>query len=334
MDTQSLYRDHTKQAKDYNFGISSLPWVSGRDVAGFIDQVSDSVTNFSPRDAVFTLTDYTSARCGAFQDYCIAHHASVALIPPNLTFEEAASIPVGAITAGVALKRYTGISPKDHNALQKESQDWVLVWGGVTCTGYYVVQLASLYGYKVISVAGKDNLDYVRQAGADVVLDREMEDEDLVAVIRRATSGQLSYAFDAVGPVTAGLCLQVMDTGKSCGKKTLVALAGIPKQAKTAGKGGQPLELSSRILVNTPEIKVKIFHSDPEFGQELLQELTTYLINGQLQVPRIRIMDGGLEDVNKGLSLLKKGEISGSKLVIRVDRTAESQGGLHYHGWL
>jgi Zn-dependent alcohol dehydrogenase len=161
-----------------------------------------------------------------------------------------------------------------------------------------------------------------------------MNDTELVDTIQQATSGQLSYAFDAVGPGTAGLCLQAMNTGKSNGNKTLVALAGIPKHAKTAARGGQPVELSKGIFVNMPEIKVKVFHNDPEFGQELLRELTTYLINGQLRVSRIKIMDGGLEDVNKGLSLLKEGQISGSKLVIRVDRTPDAQGDLHYHGWL
>lgn len=308
--------------------------MSGRDVAGVVDLIGDAVTNLAVGDAVFTLTDYTRPQCGAFQDYCIAHHASVVKIPSGLTFEEAAAVPVGVITAAVALQRYMGLHLRNSRQ-PRDEREWILVWGGATCTGYFAIQLANLYGYRVVAVAGQRNRDYVYEAGAEIVLDREESPSSIVHEIRRVTSGSLKYAFDSVGGETAGLCVQALDGGGAGpASKYLAALAGVPARAKKVRQDGTPLELSDGSIVHIPEIKVKMFHTDIEFGAGLISELTKFLEAAQLRIPRIMVMGGGLEVVNEGISLLKKGRISGCKLVIRVDRTRDRIDSIQYCGWL
>ncbi|KAL3482899.1 chaperonin 10-like protein [Aspergillus germanicus] len=312
------------QSKAYNFGITSLPWVNRRDASGVIEEVGDDVSSFYFGDAVFTLTDYTNSHAGSYQEFFIAAASSIATIPSGMSFESAAAVPVAAITAAISLQRCMGITPSPPRSPLGNERQWLLIWGGATSTGYMAIQLAKIYGLSVIAVASPANYEYLRQAGADVVLDRNGPDEALRR-IQEITRGKLWLAFDPVGSTTARLCARALCEESGQPMSVLVALAGTPEDV-TEGPIFNTISL--------PTVKVKLFHNEPVFGSRLLQELTAYLADGRLKPPRISFLSGGFEAVNLGLLRLRNKEISEQKLVIRVDETRHSTGLRHDLGWL
>ena len=131
----------------------------GGDVAGQIEAVGKNVTQFKPGDEVFGLCN------GAFAEYCLGR-SKLALKPANMTFEQAASVPVAAITALQGLRDSGKIQPG-----QK-----VLINGASGGVGTFAVQIAKSLGAEVTGVCSTRNLDMVRSLGADHVIDYTKED--------------------------------------------------------------------------------------------------------------------------------------------------------------
>jgi NADPH:quinone reductase-like Zn-dependent oxidoreductase len=133
----------------------------GVDYAGTIEAVGKSVTNFKPGDEVF------GARNGSLAQYvCARADRAVALKPTNMTFEQAGSVAVAAITA------LQGLRDKGHvQAGQK-----VLINGASGGVGTFAVQIAKSLGAEVTGVCSTRNLDLVRSIGADHVIDYTKED--------------------------------------------------------------------------------------------------------------------------------------------------------------
>ena len=132
----------------------------GTDVAGIVEAVSSSVTQFKPGDEVF------GAAPGAYAEYAIAREDRLALKPANCSFEEAGTIGIAATTALQALRDKGGLQPG-----QK-----VLINGAGGGVGTFAVQLAKALGAEVTAVTSTENLDLVRRLGADHVVDYTKED--------------------------------------------------------------------------------------------------------------------------------------------------------------
>jgi NADPH:quinone reductase-like Zn-dependent oxidoreductase len=148
----------------------------GADLAGRVEAVGSSVMQFQPGDAVFGCVT------GAFAEYVCACETAFALKPTNLSFEEAASIPVVAFTALQGLRDTGQIQPG-----QK-----VLVNGASGGVGTFAVQLAKSFGAEVTGVCSTRNVDMVRSIGADHVIDYMQADF--------TKQGQLyDLIYDAVG---------------------------------------------------------------------------------------------------------------------------------------
>jgi len=134
--------------------------VLGRDVAGTIVAVGSAVTRFAAGDEVFGFSK------GSFAEYAVAHEAKLARKPANATFEQAAVIPVSALTA------LQGLSDVGH---LKPGQK-VLVIGASGGVGSYAVQIAKAFGAEVTGVCSTAKLDLVRSLGADHVIDYTRDD--------------------------------------------------------------------------------------------------------------------------------------------------------------
>src|SRR6267378_4111525 len=132
----------------------------GVDVAGRVEAVGRNVTQFKPGDQVFGVCR------GAFAEYACAMEDKLALKPPNLSFEDAAAVPVAAITALQALR--------DKGKLQPGHK--VLVDGASGGVGTFAVQIAKSFGAEVTAVCSTRNVDTARSLGADHVLDYTQED--------------------------------------------------------------------------------------------------------------------------------------------------------------
>src|SRR5215212_1237788 len=132
----------------------------GRDVAGEVAAVGSLVTQFKPGDAVF------GACGGAFAEYTSASESALVIKPDNVTFEQAASVPVAAMTALQGLRDKGRIQPG-----QK-----VLINGASGGVGTFAVQIAKSFGAEVTGVCSTRNVEMVRSIGADQVIDYTRED--------------------------------------------------------------------------------------------------------------------------------------------------------------
>jgi NADPH:quinone reductase-like Zn-dependent oxidoreductase len=154
------------------YGLTGTPYVAraltglrkpksnsvGADIAGTVEAVGKNITQFRPGDEVF-------GRSGAFAEYVCVGEA-VAPKPANLTFEEAAAVPVAAITALQGLR--------DKGQLQPGQK--VLINGASGGVGTFAVQIAKAFGAEVTGVCSTGKVDLVRSLGADHVIDYTKED--------------------------------------------------------------------------------------------------------------------------------------------------------------
>src|SRR6202171_2086787 len=134
--------------------------IPGHDIAGRVEAIGRNVTQFKPGDDVF------GACRGAFAEYVCAMEDKLARKPANSSFEDAASLPVAALTALQGLRDKGRIQPG-----QK-----VLVDGASGGVGTFAVQIAKSFGAEVTAVCSSRNVDTARSIGADLVIDYTRED--------------------------------------------------------------------------------------------------------------------------------------------------------------
>jgi NADPH:quinone reductase-like Zn-dependent oxidoreductase len=134
-----------------------LPWIPGHEFSGVVEQIGNDVAAWVPGDAVFGAT--TGA--GGYAEYLAVKASAIARKPSNLSFEEAASVPVAAQTA------WEGIFTHGH---LKKGQT-ILIHGGAGAVGAYAVQLASHAGATIIATASGGDEAYLKSLGASRVID-------------------------------------------------------------------------------------------------------------------------------------------------------------------
>src|SRR5258707_7174430 len=169
-----------------------LPWTPGHEFAGVVERTGKNVTGFAAGDPVFG--DSTS---GAYAEYVKAKPAVIARKPSNLTFEEAASVPVASQTAWQAL--FT------HGHLTKGQT--VLIHGGAGAVGAYAVQLAAHTGATVIVTARGGDEAFLKSIGANCVIDYRS------AKFENQLSRKVDVVFDLVGGDTQTRSFAVLKEG-------------------------------------------------------------------------------------------------------------------------
>jgi len=156
----------------------NLPWIPGHEFSGVIEKIGGDVAAFVLGDAVFGVSEM-----GAYAEYLAIKPATIAKKPSNLTFEEAASVPVAAQTA------WQGIFTHGH----LEKGQTILIHGGAGAVGAYAVQLASHADATVIATAGGDDEAYLKSIGATQVIDYRK------AQFEKVLREKVDMVFDIVG---------------------------------------------------------------------------------------------------------------------------------------
>jgi NADPH:quinone reductase-like Zn-dependent oxidoreductase len=162
-DRQLLRGDFLIRLMGYGL-LKSRIKIFGSDIAGRIEAVGKNVKQFQPGDEVFG--EITECGLGGFAEYVCVPEYALALKPTNISFEEAAAVPIAAVTALQGLRDKGRIQPG-----QK-----VLIIGASGGVGTFAVQIAKYFGAEVTGVCSTRNLDMVRSIGADLVIDYTQED--------------------------------------------------------------------------------------------------------------------------------------------------------------
>jgi NADPH:quinone reductase-like Zn-dependent oxidoreductase len=162
----NAYDWHTMRAKPFlvrlmGFGLlKPKNGILGADIAGRIEAVGKNAKQFQPGDEVFGTVR------GGFAEYVCAREEKLALKPTNLSFEEAAAVPMAALTALQGLR--------DKGKIQKGQK--VLINGASGGVGTFAVQIAKSFEAEVTGVCSTTKMDLVRSMGADHVIDYTQED--------------------------------------------------------------------------------------------------------------------------------------------------------------
>lgn len=138
--------------------------ILGSDIAGLVEAVGEGVTHFQPGDAVFG--DLSDHGRGGFAEYVAVPETALAQKPANVSFEQAAAVPMTAVTALQGLRDKGNLRPGQH----------VLINGASGGVGTFAVQIAKALGAEVTAVASTRNMEMVRAIGADHVIDYTQED--------------------------------------------------------------------------------------------------------------------------------------------------------------
>lgn len=178
--------------------------VLGFELAGVIEEVGKEVKSFKRGDSVF-------ASCGlafgAYAEYkCLPENHLISLKPSNMSFEEAATIPIGGLTALGFLKQ-AGVKKGKH----------VLIYGASGSVGTFAVQIAKSYGAEVTAVCSTANVHLVQMLGADRVVDYTRQDFT-------ALESRFDIVFDAVGKTSKSACKHLLKPGGR-----YVSVTGSPK---------------------------------------------------------------------------------------------------------
>jgi NADPH:quinone reductase-like Zn-dependent oxidoreductase len=139
--------------------------VIGADIAGRVESVGKDIKKFRTGDEVFGAS-FQGKGLGGFAEYVCSTEDRLALKPVNLSFEQAAAVPVAAITALQGLR--------DHGQIERGQT--VLIDGASGGVGTFAVQIAKSFGAEVTAVCGPGNVDQARLIGADHVIDYTQED--------------------------------------------------------------------------------------------------------------------------------------------------------------
>src|SRR4051812_41078583 len=206
------------------------PFVLGHDLAGVVTRVGSAVTGFAVDDEVYARP--RDGRIGTFAERIAVQEDDLAIKPARLSMAEAASVPLVALTAWQAL-----VEQADLQAGQK-----VLIHAGSGGVGTYAIQLAKHLGATVATTTGSGNVDWVRELGADVVIDYRTQDFE--AVVR-----DYDVVLDSQGGDTLAKSLRVLRPGGIA-----IGIAGPPDSDFARRQG---LRLPLRLVMALLSLKTR-----------------------------------------------------------------------------
>ena len=273
------------------------PFILGHDVAGTVLKVGSNVSMFKVGDEVFARP--RDHRVGTFAEYIAVNEEDVALKPKNLTMEEAASLPLVALTAWQALVEVGKVKPGQKVFIQAGS-------GGV---GTIAIQLAKHLGATVATTTSTANAGLVKSLGADVVIDYKTQD------FEKILSGQ-DLVLNSQDQITLEKSLRVLRPG---GK--LISISGPPDPAFAKSRGLNPFLkvvfyfLSRRVRNNAKRLGVSFSFLFMRAEGRMLSEITALIESGVIRPVVDKVFP--LEKTADAMAYVEAGRAKG-KVVIRV----------------
>ncbi|KAI0027304.1 GroES-like protein [Vararia minispora EC-137] len=303
--------------------FGGFPATGGYDGAGVIHEIGEGVSGWSVGDKILYQCahghDYFT-----FQEYTLTFATRVAKIPANVTFDQAATLPLALATAAIGMYEarsepgaisggagYT--APWEEGGRGKYAGQPIIISGGASSVGQFAIQLAKLSGFDpIITTSSASNTEYCKAAGATHVINyKEMPPDQLPAEIRKVISEPFQFIVHASGDANsqkvywdmlANGGTLVTTTNPSVGKRNDVADDGTGRR------------------------NVSIFASINEgphvgFATRMYAALTGMLEHGELKPNNIELVSNGLAGVPDALERYFAQGVSGVKLVARLSET-------------
>jgi NADPH:quinone reductase-like Zn-dependent oxidoreductase len=275
-----------------------LPLILGNDLAGVVVQVGSAVTRFAVGDEVYARPD--KDRIGAFAELIAVHQDDVAIKPATLTMEEAASLPLVALTSWQALVERAQVQPG-----QK-----VLIHAGSGGLGTIAVQLAKQLGAHVATTASSANVDLLKELGADVVVDYKKQ------AFETLLHGY-DVVLDSLGGETLEKSLQVLKPG---GKA--ISVAGPPDAAFARELGANPILLLAMSALSF-KTRRRAKHRNVTYSflfmkasGDQLHKLTPLIDAGKIRPVVDRVFP--FDQTRQAMEYVEKGRAKAGKVVVTM----------------
>ena len=270
-----------------------FPYIIGFDAAGTIAGIGSGVTGFAIGDRVFTPTNHGQGEQGSYAQYTIASEDRVAHVPEGLGLDQAAALPVAALTAWQGLF--------DRGGLQ--GGQTAMIHGGAGGLGGFAVQFARWAGARVAATCSTANVEYLRSLGVERVIDYRRE--NIAAVIRDWAPGGVDYLMDAVGASTLPDALDLVRPGGTfVSIPTLVDDGDMAAAAQAAHEKGVRREFSVMTDAGCAPT---------------MQRIAGLLVSGDVKLPPLR--EFPLREAAEAHRLIETGHNRG-KIVLRVEHDA------------
>lgn len=311
--------------KHIKYNLTAPNGISGCDFAGTVVEVGlDVAKSFKPGDRIAGTAhggNFSQPEDGCFAEYAMAKADLLVKIPDGLSFEAAATFPLGVSTVGQGLyqQALTLNLPTDPT----KNGETVLIYGGSSATGSLGIQFAKLSGYRVLTTCSPKNNDFVKSLGADAVYD--YKDPECGKKINKDTNNSLKLVWDTISTdSSAKICAEAMSSDPS------------------GAKYGSILDIESprKDVESTFTIMYTIFNesfhiggddvpavpADFEFAKKFFDITERLLVDGKLKTHPEKVGGKGLEGALQGMEDMRNGKVSAVKLVYRVPETpADSQ---------
>ncbi|KAG1876340.1 chaperonin 10-like protein [Suillus subluteus] len=302
--------DHKIQ--DTSMFVTNYPAILGTDIAGIVEELGEGVENFRKGDRVLAHGGFTNDLAG-FQQYAltVASYTGKVVsyilfqIPSNQSFDSAATVPVGFDTALVGLygnEFGAGVSPPwTKSAGDHESKKPIVIFGGSSSVGSYVIQLARLSGfYPIIATASPSNEDLVKDYGATHFFDRNLSGKQLMTAISKVTDRPIEVVYDAISaPETQLVAWELLANNGTL----IVTVPASVKEDEGKGRKACP------------------YLRNQELWRTSWAMLEKWLSEGTIQPNKYEVLPNGLGGIVGGLERLKLGQVSGRKLVAHPQET-------------
>ncbi|KAI0160845.1 putative alcohol dehydrogenase [Hypoxylon sp. FL1284] len=311
--------------KDWKYPYwKDWPLNSGDDMAGIVHSVGSNVYEFKPGDRVAAYHE-PLAENGTFAEYAVASDWTTFHIPPSVSFEEAATIPAGALTAAVALYADMRLPmPFNPVKLTQVKKNPIVIYGVSSGVGAFAAKFARLSGFNpIIGVAGRAG-DFAKTL-ADYVVDYREGEDVLVANIEEILAkehlgNKVPYVFDAIsenGSLEA--TLRFIDPNGG------VISTVLPPRLFAKDKEGFAYPPGVKAINSA----VPSVHSSlKDFAYVWSRYLGRLLEDGRLKGHPYEIIPGGLNGVLTGLQKLRDGKASAVKYVFKIEESGNVTIGL------
>ncbi|MEK4579510.1 MULTISPECIES: zinc-binding dehydrogenase [Bacillus] len=274
-----------------------MPLILGNDFSGVIVKVGTKVTQFKVGDEIYARP--RKDKIGTFAEYIAIHEDDIALKPKNLTFEEAASIPLVGLTSYQAL----------HDIMQLQKGQKILIHAGSGGVGTFAIQLAKIMGATVATTASEAGENLVKSIGADEIINYKKEKfEDILK--------NYDAVFDTLGGTTLEKSFDII---KSEGN--IVSVSGMPNArfGKEFGSGFFKTLLFSLASKKLTALEKKhnaqysFLFMKPSGDQ--LRIIAKYIESGQIKPIIDRIFH--FEDTQKAMEYSESGRAKG-KIIVKI----------------